>query len=119
MANAAVDIEKVRDALLGHEGANILVVLGEFFVGRRHTMVKDDDVPVGIVNPGHADLLESLGDRRGVVVTHGDIGLDLDDLAGNHAFARLVAKNLFCKTLSHAASLPVEWVWLTNYNKSK
>ncbi|OPZ80684.1 MAG: hypothetical protein BWY77_00961 [bacterium ADurb.Bin431] len=119
VADAPVDVEKVRNALLGHKGADVLMVLGEFLVGCRHTMVENNDVPVGIIDFSHADLLEGFGNRRGVVVTHGNIGLDFNDLAGDDVLARFLSQYLFCEGLSHTASLPVTWFWLTNYNKSK
>ncbi len=53
VADAGVDVEEVRDALLGDELPDGLVVLGVLFVRRRDDVVEDDDDLLG-----GADLLD-------------------------------------------------------------
>ena len=52
VADAVLDVEEVRDALLGDELADRLVVLGVLLVGGRDDVVEDDDDLLRRGDPG-------------------------------------------------------------------
>jgi hypothetical protein len=101
VADAGVDVEEVRDPLLGHELPDGLVVLGVFLVGGRDDVVEDDDDLAGGPDPLDAELAEFLDDGRRVVVGQDVVRGDRDDLAGHDVLAGLAAEDLLRKRSTH------------------
>ncbi len=81
MADAAADVEEIADALLGHEGADLGMVLGVARRRRGHGMVQRDGQTLGDQHALLAELLPDAPDGGRVVVAEHDVGPRVDHLA--------------------------------------
>ncbi|MBS1271209.1 MAG: hypothetical protein MAGBODY4_00338 [Candidatus Marinimicrobia bacterium] len=101
VTDSGIDIIEILDALLIYEFPDDLMVVSEFFVGRRRRVIKHDYVFVRIVDLVHAQRVEFVGDIRGIIVTHRHIRLYVHKLASHHIFAALFTQYLFGKCFTH------------------
>jgi len=86
-AAIAADVVELRDAVLGHEGADQGLVRGGLGAFGRYPMVEDDGDAGGIPGPGFparalVDLLELVDDQGPVLVGHGQVHLGFHHLPG-------------------------------------
>ena len=93
------DIIKIRDALFLHEIAEDIDVAIGFGIGSENVVVGDDDDFVFIPDFGilaELALENADGSRAADVVSHEDVGIDPDIVAGlNFWFARGTGKDFF------------------------
>ena len=109
-AAVAADVVELRDAVLGHEAPDQLLVRGGLGSLRRDPVVEDDGDAGGV--PGLrlaaralVDLLELVDDQRRVLVGHGEIHLRLHHVPGLDGLqARRPGQDLLNDCHSHACT---------------
>jgi hypothetical protein len=100
--SAAPDIEELRDAVLAHDLAHVLLPLCGRGIGRDRLMIGRDQDALGIEQLRDALLLQRLVEVHDVpVVTGHQVRLRIDDLAGLDRPLHHARQDLFCYGLSH------------------
>jgi hypothetical protein len=74
MANAVACIVKMPDMLIFDKPADLLVIIGQFAVGRWCIVIEHDQQLVRVIYPVAAHLAEGAFDTGSVVMAQNDIG---------------------------------------------